>query len=109
VFEFLQNGNLLNHSSEVFWLPTDHQASAEVQNYTGDQLAGDRTAHTTFRSVQWSPDDINWYGSSFGTPANTYYAGNPYPATYPDRGVAGFDALTYTDGSNFDTWDARCP
>jgi hypothetical protein len=98
--------NLLN--VQLGWVPTGHEAFVEEQNYTGDQTAGDTTAHVTFRNVDWS-DLITWTGSSFGGVNNPYQAGTPGNPASPDRGLAGFDALTYTDGSNFDTWDARCP
>ncbi|HEY6959144.1 MAG TPA: hypothetical protein VI814_09995, partial [Candidatus Limnocylindria bacterium] len=99
---------VLSSPQGVNWAPTNHQAFSEVHNYSGDQLAGDTTAHTTFRDINWS-DGSAWYGSGFGGTSNPYQAGTPQPSTYPDRGAAGFDALTYTDGSDFDTWDARCP
>jgi hypothetical protein len=105
-FEFVANNRHLNWSSELTWNPTAHEAASEVSNFTGDQLPGDRNAHMTFQPVLWSPDDISWYGGTFGTPAGTYFRG--YPAgSYPDR--TGSDQLGVIDGSNFETWDARCP
>lgn len=89
------------------WQPDEHQAFAEVHNYTGDQLAGDNTAHMTFRDIAWA-DGFTWYGSSFGGASNPYVYGDSVPAGGPDRGTAGFDHISWTDGSNFDTWDGRC-
>lgn len=95
-------------SVQLNWTPTVHEAFVETQNFSGDQTAGDRTAHATFGTIQWS-DFTNWQFSAFGGPGNPYQAGTPNNPSSPDRGTAGFDALTATDGSNFDTWDARCP
>jgi hypothetical protein len=90
------------------WLATAHEAFGEEWNYTGDQTAGDRNTHTTFRTIQWS-DFSSWRPSQFGGPSNPYQAGTAQPASLPDRGVAGYDALTAITGSDFDIWDNRCP
>ena len=107
IFEFVANNTHLNWSTELFWNPIAHEAASEVHNYTGDQLPGDRTAHVTFQSVQWSPDDITWFGGTFGSPSQPWFVGNPQ-GSYPDRATFA-DVLSFLDGSNFDTWDARCP
>jgi hypothetical protein len=104
-FEMRRSGTTWWTTETIAWAPTYHDAASEVFNYTGDQLAGDTTAHMIFQYVSWSPDLISWYGSTFGTPAGTYFAGRPR-GTNPPR---TWDALSYTDGSNFDSWDTRCP
>lgn len=88
--------------SGINWAPSVHEAFGEVHNFTGDQLPGDTGAHVTFRDIAWS-DGTFWFGSSFGP--TTYVAGSPDPVTNPDRTS---DALSFTDGSNFDIWDVRC-
>jgi len=90
------------------WTPTMHQAFGEEWNLTGDQTAGDRNTHTTFRTVQWS-NFSSWLPSQFGGPSNPYQAGTPNPPSLPDRGDAGYDALSAISGSDFDIWDNRCP
>ncbi len=95
------------NSSLYAFGPDEHQAFSEVHNYTGDQLAGDNGAHMTFRNIAWA-DGFTWYGSAFGGSSNPYVYGDPVPAGGPDRGNAGFDKISWTDGSNFDTWDSRC-
>jgi hypothetical protein len=103
-FQFLAGDTQLTTSTILFWTPLTHDASTEVFNFTGDQSPGDNTAHTTFRSVGWW-DGTTWFGSTFGTPADTYFVGHS-PEGNPSR---TWDSLTFTDGSNFDTWDSRCP
>lgn len=90
------------------WLATGIQAFGEEFNYSADQTAGDRTAHTTFRSIQWS-NFSSWQYAQFGGPSNPYQAGTPSPPGPPDRGTAGYDALTAISGNDFDIWDNRCP
>jgi hypothetical protein len=105
-YVFNAGGALLGNSIELFWNPRAHQAYSEVQNFSGDQLPGDTTAHVTFRSVQWSPDRVTWNGSGL-----VYEKGTPLMPGHPDRGDPPYqyDELSWTDGSNFDTWDTRCP
>jgi len=103
-FQFIAGDTQLTTSSTLFWTPLNHDASTEVFNFTGDQLPGDTTAHTTFNSVGWW-DGATWFGSTFGTPPGTYLVGHSTNGA-PSR---TWDALSFTDGSNFETWDSRCP
>ena len=105
-YNFFAGGTYLGSSIELFWNKQGHQAYSEVHNFRGDQLPGDGTAHVTFDSVQWSPDQVSWYGSALsyekGTPV---VPGQPSRNEYPNF----FDEISWLDGSNFETWDTRCP
>jgi len=103
-----QMGSTIVSGVGLGWLPNEVQSFGEEWNFSGDQTAGDRLTHTTFRSVQYS-DFSNWWFTQFGTPSNPYQAGTPNNPSNPDRGDAGYDALTASSGSDFDIWDARCP
>ena len=107
-YEFKANNRTLGFTPFALdWSSTAHEAFTEVWNLTGDQLPGDLTAHTTFRSWQWSPDGIFWNGTS-----PFFYKGEPLVNPgYPKRNQDpyNFDELSWPDGSNFDTWDKRCP